>query len=324
MQSSNGVWIGIDGGGTKTTAALCTAKGEILAAATSDASNPLSRPWSHVEQTLRQLIEGLLLTSGRQKDEVEAIVFGLAGADRDEVKELIASAFGGEFGGKLVLDNDAATALYAGTWGEPGVVLIAGTGSIAYGVSRDEKRCRVGGWGYLLGDEGSGFSLGRDALIACLRHYDGRGPKTLLTELLLRHYGASDPSQLIHLVYSAENQRKQISELSRVLLAAAEQGDETACRLVEQAAEALVELASTCLAKLAEPLPVVLAGGLLASGNPLQRQVKARLSTMAAVVSPSVPPVAGALVLALKSRGLAVDEARKERIMCSWPKHGKG
>jgi N-acetylglucosamine kinase-like BadF-type ATPase len=304
VRSNKRYFIGIDGGGTKTTAALCDERGHVLAQAVADSSNILSRPWEEVERTLRQLITDVSSRSGAEPDEIESVMFGLAGADRPQVQQLILTAFEYEFLDKMKIDNDAVSALFSGTWGRPGVVLIAGTGSIAFGLSGTGKRYRVGGWGYLLGDEGSGFDLGRQAVSAVLREFDGRGERTMLTELLLHHYSINSADEVIHRLYSSPNPRKELAEVSHLVEQAAERGDTVAWRLVNRAANALVELAEVCLAKTKEQLPVVLAGGLLAADTLLRRRVLAA-ATFETVI-PSVPPVVGCLVIALQNAGVTI------------------
>jgi N-acetylglucosamine kinase-like BadF-type ATPase len=324
VQSSKRGWIGMDGGGSKTVAALCDEQGDVLARAQGDSANVMSRSWPEVERTLRELIDELLRQSGMAAEQVAAVCLGLAGADRPETKSLLQEAFGPLFGERLLIDNDAAVALYAGTWGEPGVVLIAGTGSIAYGMTKEGARHRVGGWGYLLGDEGSGFDLGRSALASVLRAHDGRGESTMLTELVLGHFGLRSPAELIQLVYGADNPRKLLAEASQVLLAAAEAGDALSLRLVEQAAAELVTLGLTCLKRVGERQPVVLAGGLLTADTLLRQRVIERLSAHAETRIPAHPPVVGALVMALRHTGIAIDQQVRDNLQKNWMGSGRG
>lgn len=304
-KKEQGWMIGIDGGGTKTTGAICDSTGRVAAIVTGDASNPLSRPWPEVEKTIRHLIKELTRRVAIEESRVDAIYMGLAGADRPAVSAKIEAAFQREWQGRLWIDNDAVPALYSGTWGEPGVVLIAGTGSIAYAVHRDHSRYRVGGWGYLLGDEGSGFDVGRQGAIAVLRAFDGRGDATALTPLMLGHYGLTSPAELIAHIYGSDNPRKQLGDCSRLVEEAASQGDEVALRIMEQATHSLLELVAACHAKLGEELPVVLAGGMLAA----ETSVKRKLMEMAtfAILTPTVPPVMGALVACMQRLGRPVN-----------------
>lgn len=308
------IFIGIDGGGTKTVAALCNQHGEVLSLASGDSANMQSRPWYEVETTLRELLRQLFAQANGSVSAVEAVVFGLAGADRPEAKRLISGSFGPLFS-RIYIDNDAVTALYSGTWGGPGIVLIAGTGSIAYGVSGTGIRHRVGGWGYLLGDEGSGFDLGKKAVTAVLRQFDGRGEETLLTATVLQHFAVRVPSELISLLYGSSNPRKRIAEAGRLLLQAADQGDRLSLRLLDQAAEDLLELVFTCENRMQERQPVVLAGGLLSAGSRLQRLVAERLQAAGReAIIPPFPPVAGALIMALQHAGVVVTDAVRQNL----------
>ncbi|EJL25097.1 N-acetylglucosamine kinase [Brevibacillus sp. BC25] len=317
MQSSNGEkwFVGIDGGGSRTRAAICNEAGQVQAIVVGESSNPLSRSWGDVESTLRQLIDAVRIKAGAKEEEVAGLFIGLGGADRPQIKERIQHAFADEWGERLLIDNDVVAALYAGTWGQPGVVLLAGTGSIACAFSKEGARHRVGGWGYLVGDEGSGFDLGKKAAIAVLREYDGRGESTVLTRLFMDHYGVVRPDELINLIYGGSNPRMELAKTSQLVEQAATLGDPVANVLIMQAVEDLLELADACLKKVQEPIPVVLAGGLLTAGTILQEQLVARASFQ--TILPAVSPVVGALVAAVTRLGLAVDEKMAEQLRVS-------
>ncbi len=268
-----------------------------------------------MEATLRELIDAVRIKAGAKKEEVASLFIGLGGADRPQIKERIQHAFADEWGERLLIDNDVIAALYAGTWGQPGVVLLAGTGSIACAFSKEGARHRVGGWGYLVGDEGSGFDLGKKAAIAVMREYDGRGESTVLTRLFMDHYGVERPDELISLIYGGSNPRKELAKTSQLVEQAATLGDPVANALIKQAVEDLLELADACLKKVQEPVPVVLAGGLLTASTILREQLVARASFQ--TVIPIVSPVVGALVAAVTQLGLAVDEKMAEQLRVS-------
>lgn len=317
MQSSNGEkwFIGIDGGGSKTRAAICNEAGQVGAIVVGESSNPLSRSWGDVEATLRQLMDAVRIKAGAKEEEVAGLFIGLGGADRPQIKERIQLAFVDEWGERLLIDNDVIAALYAGTWGQPGVVLLAGTGSIACAFSKEGARHRVGGWGYLVGDEGSGFDLGKKAASAVLREYDGRGESTVLTQLFMDHYGVERPDELISLIYGGSNPRMELAKTSQLVEQAATLGDPVANTLIMQAVEDLLELADACLKKVQEPVPVVLAGGLLTSSTILREQLIGRASFQ--TIIPTVPPVVGALVAAFTKLGFVVDEKMAEQLRVS-------
>lgn len=324
MRSSNeNKWfIGIDGGGTKTRAAICDGTGQVKAIAVGEGTNPLSRPWDEVERTLQACIKQVQEQAGAKAEEVAGLHIGLGGADHQPTKALIQAAFHDTWQERLFIDNDAIAALYAGTWGSPGIVLICGTGSIAYALTEHGERHRVGGWGYLVGDEGSGFDLGKRAAVAVLRAYDGRGEQTMMTELFLTHYGAERPNELISLIYNASNPRMGLAQTSGLVERAAKSGDAIALRLISEAADSLIELATTCFAKTNERLPVVLAGGLLTANTMLCQQLKQKASF--ATVVPSVSPVIGSLVAAMARSGHSLDEKIKKQLQTSVTELEKG
>src|SRR5438045_2968301 len=131
-----------------------------------------------------------------------AICLGIAGVDRPDDTAAVHSIMR-RIGAKaqVVVVNDALVALVAGAGDSPGVVVVAGTGSIAYGRDAAGRAARAGGWGYLLGDEGGGFWIGRSALTAVVRQFDGRGPSTRLTDMVLEEMQLGNPTELIHAVY---------------------------------------------------------------------------------------------------------------------------
>ena len=162
---------------------------EILGEGRGGGANLQAHGELEVEKVLHAVIEEAI---GDRAILPAAVCLGVAGVDRqddDRVVRAIMRRLG--FRSQSLVVNDALVALVAGVGDEPGVVLIAGTGSIAYGVNEDGYAARAGGWGYVLGDEGSGYWIGRQALIAVVREADGRGPRTRLTALVLEHFGLS-------------------------------------------------------------------------------------------------------------------------------------
>ncbi|HET7626822.1 MAG TPA: BadF/BadG/BcrA/BcrD ATPase family protein [Bacillales bacterium] len=315
-------WIGIDGGGTKTTCVIGDENGILFAHAAGDSGNIQSHSPERVKETLCRLIEEVLVKAGSRREQLAVIYLALAGADRREDKQRI-DAFLNPYKRSfvdIVIENDAKAALAAGSWGEPGLVLIAGTGSIAYGFS-SEKAVRVGGWGYLLGDEGSGYDIGRQALSAVLKQLDGRGPKTSLTEFVLEAFAVSEPEQLIPLVYGSPYVKNTIANLSALVFRAAKTGDAQAQAIVEAAVAELLELVRTAYCGMpAVGTNLVLSGGLFSNAFFKQAFVEKAGVTFGdlKVVDPAVSPAVGAYVLALRHSGMAITESLKKEIRQSW------
>ena len=164
--------------------------------------------------------------------------------------------------------TDAVIALAGATAGQPGMICIAGTGSIAYGRNANRKFARVGGWGYIFGDEGGGFDLTRQALRAILRHEEGWGPDTVLRSMLLEETGASDANDLMHRFYTAQFPRPLIASYSKLVDAAANAGDAVARNIIVNAAQQLATAVSAVRMQLferGEPAKTAYVGGVFKS-----------------------------------------------------------
>src|SRR5688572_29797558 len=191
--------LGIDAGGTKTVCQLADGEGRVLAEARSTGANLQAVGELEVEKVLHEVMEKAI---GDRPVVPAAICLGIAGVDRPDdaaVVRAIMKRIG--YKAKVLVVNDALVALEAGAPGQPGVVIISGTGSISYGRNAEGEAARSGGWGYVLGDEGSGYWIGRAALRAVLREADKRGSRTALTRLLLEHFRVTEAQALIHEVY---------------------------------------------------------------------------------------------------------------------------
>jgi len=209
-----------------------------------------------------------------------------------------------------VVVNDALIALVAGAGDAPGVVIIAGTGSIAYGRNREGEAARAGGWGHMIGDEGSGYWIGREALAAVMRAADERGPETRLTADILAHFGISDVSRLPRIVYDREQPRTAVAALGPLVQRVSEQGDAVATRILERAVDELVLAARSVTTRLemrGEAFTFYLAGGMFRVVPRLAADLPPKLAEVAPrcqVERLDKEPAAGAVWLALaEARG---------------------
>ncbi|HEY8530717.1 MAG TPA: BadF/BadG/BcrA/BcrD ATPase family protein, partial [Limnochorda sp.] len=223
---------------------------------------------------------------------------------------------------EVMVVHDGVAALLAGTLGEPGVLLLAGTGSLALALGPDGREIRAGGWGYLLGDEGSGYWIGREAIRAALRAEDGRGPATSLTRRLCRAAGVERVSDLVGPVHRGEWSRARIAGLAKDVLEAAVQGDEVARAIIDSAARELALLVRAVLDRAEflaslDPVPTVTAGGLFRMGEAWLARVEralAREAPRARLAGRVEEPVVGAAYLALKTFHNRVPEPALERL----------
>lgn len=236
---------------------------------------------------------------------LEALVIGAAGIGRPSDAEKALEAFGKAFPGvKVQAHNDAIVALAGGTLGDPGAVVIAGTGSTAWAYLPDGAWIRTGGWGYLLGDEGSGFAIGLEALRRVTRASDGRESPTSLTEAVLKAYEIADVWDMVPLMYGGPVPKQLIAGLAPVVLEEAEKGDQVAMAVVQQAAGDVAQLVAALRknAELPAPCPLVVVGGLFS--NPLFfRLFQEKIDAGQLGFQPFYPklaPAAGACVMALR------------------------
>jgi len=298
--------LGLDAGGTKTVCLLADERGQILAEARGPGANLQAGGELEVEKALHGVIAEAL---GRDRAiRPAAICCGMAGVDRPEDTAVIRGILT-RIGQKadLLIVNDALIALEAGAPGQAGVVIVAGTGSIAYGRDDAGRAARAGGWGHVLGDEGSGYWLGRQALQSVVRSADGRGPATKLTARVLAHYGVSRAQDLVHHIYYGGSRPSAIAALGAVVQAAAEEGDGIARQIIETGALELAAAAVSVATRLAlDACPVVLSGGMFRAVPRLQTSVSLRVRQALphATIQPlAVEPALGAVRFALALAG---------------------
>jgi len=295
--------LGIDAGGTKTVCLLANGEGEVLAEARGGGANLQSAGELEVEKVLHHVMEAAL----SQHDVLPAaICLGIAGVDRpadaDAIRGIMRRIV---FKTRTLVVNDALVALVAGAGDDSGIVVVAGTGSIAYGRNGLGQAARSGGWGYLLGDEGGGFWIGRSALSAVVRQSDGRGPATLLTAMVLEHMRLANPTELIHEIYYRDVQRHAIAGLAGLVQRAADAGDAVAAQILKRAGNELAAAAASVITRLGmrgEAFPTVLAGGVFHGVAGLQGDVEAHLSEVAprsVIRVLDVEPAVGAVRLAI-------------------------
>lgn len=300
--------LGIDGGGSKTVCYLADADGAIIGTGRGGGANLQAQGELEVEKVLHGVIEQAI---GERSIHPDAACLGVAGADREDDYRVLRDVMRRLGFRRTLIVNDALIALVAGVGDAPGVVLIAGTGSIAYGLRADGLAARSGGWGSVLGDEGSGYWIGRHALAAVMREADGRGAKTQLTTLLLEHFGLAEPSGLVREIYEqraragpARFQRQTIAALAPTIARAHADGDVVASEILSQAAEELTRAAASVIERLGmrgSNFPTVLAGGLFSAVPWLADEVTGRLGEVAprtTVVRLGDEPARGAVHLA--------------------------
>jgi N-acetylglucosamine kinase-like BadF-type ATPase len=296
--------IGIDAGGTKTVCLLADGEGRILSSARGGGANLQGAGELQVEKVLHETMEEAI---GSRDIVPAAICLGIAGVDREEDHAIVRGIMKRiGYKARVVVVNDALVALETGAPGAPGVVIISGTGSIAYGRNARGEAARAGGWGYMLGDEGGGYWIGRAALRAVLRAADHRGPATVLTELLLAHFEVPHPQALLREVYQHRMNPAAIGALARSVQAAFARGDEAAIGILRSAANELEGSALSVARRLdlvGEPIAFILAGGIFRAVPWLEQELSRRLRVVAPRSTATLltrEPAEGAVTLALQ------------------------
>jgi N-acetylglucosamine kinase-like BadF-type ATPase len=238
--------VAVDGGKTKTSCVVFNEEGEVISTSSSGPSG-LLLPSDTVKKNLWTAISNSLSQAGLHIEDINVLSIGLADIDTKRDVERASSLIR-----ELpipnsvitVVEHDAVVAYYAVTYGAPGVAVIAGTGSIAFGMNRLGERARSGGWNWLFGDEGSGYWIAKEALQAAARASDGRGPKTTLVDVFMENFKINDPLDMLEVVYrNMGSDPLRIADLAVLVDRVAEDGDEVAISILEKAG---VELALAC------------------------------------------------------------------------------
>lgn len=307
MSGSDGVVLGIDAGGSKTLALVAGLDGVVRGRARSGAGNYHAVGFAAASSAITDAAREALRSAGCEASEVRAVCLGAAGVDRPDDRALWTEWARQAFpDAKARIVNDALIVLAAATAGDCcGLAVIAGTGSIVYGRDARGETSRAGGWGYLMGDEGSNFSIGQAALRAVTRAADGRAQPTGLTPALLEHWELKQPSDLVAKVYGDTN-RKDISRLGRLVEAVAETGDEVARRILEEAGQELAVAANAVVRRLdlKDDISCALAGAVLTRGERVRGSLLRHAQQAGLQLDPVVlveEPAYGAVELAIET-----------------------
>jgi N-acetylglucosamine kinase len=300
--------LGIDAGGTKTVCLLADSQGAIVSEGRGPGANLHTAGELAVEKVLHAAMETAI---GDRDITPAAICLGIAGVDReDEATAVRAIMRRIGYKSRVLVVNDALIGLVAGARDDPGIAINAGTGSIVYGRNAQFEAARAGGWGHMIGDEGSGYWIGRESLAAVMRAFDGRGPETQLAGDILSHFNVDDESRLPRIVYDRELPRVSVAALGPIAQRAAEQGDAVALRILERAAEELVLAARSVATRLemrGDTFTFYLAGGVFRVVPWLVDELQRRLMEVAPraqVQTLDEEPALGAVWLALaETRG---------------------
>jgi N-acetylglucosamine kinase-like BadF-type ATPase len=295
--------LGIDVGGTKTVCLLADDHGKVIASGREEGANLQAVGELALEKVLHSVMERTLDGTGTVPS---VICLGIAGVDRAEDEAVVRGIMARiGYKARILVVNDALIALHAGVGAAAGIVIVSGTGSIAYGRNDRGESARAGGWGHVLGDEGSGYWIGRLALRAVVRHADGRSPATDLTPRLLEHFAVQRAEELINRVYHDGLTPRSIAAIASYVQDAHDRGDVVATGILSRAAGELATAATAVTERLelaASAFTFVLAGGMFRAVPWLWEEMQRVLPSIAPhsrVLRLDEEPALGALGLAL-------------------------
>ena len=231
LHTQNSV-VGVDGGGTKTEAVVMDAHQRVIGEGLAGPSNPLRVGIAGAAASIREAIDNACASAKLRRGDLVAAQIGLAGARRQELRERMRETLTPLDIGEIEVVTDASIALYGATGGAPGLVVIAGTGSICCGINARRKRFCAGGWGPIAGDEGGGAWLARRALRAVAHAFDGRGPQTALTDLACAYFHVTSPDDLTTAIYAPTITNERLAGFGRDVVNAAKEEDSVALQIV--------------------------------------------------------------------------------------------
>ena len=323
MNPADIIVIGIDGGGTRTRAVAVDGVGVLVGHKEFGSINLDDVPQDEAQLRLLEAITDLRGESGRDKA-FDAAFLGMGGVlsarDRASMRRLALDA-GLAHEDRVGVHHDAFAALEGGLLGAPGIIVVAGTGSICFGRNREGREATCGNWGPSLGDEGSGHWLGREALRATAHAYDGRRPETSLARAALAWLDIDDPDDLLARVHRDDLTRSVIASFAPTVLRLAREDDPVANDIVREGTRLLATTVDTVYRQLFAPAPVdaIVVGGLAGDAiywEAFDQSVHAVLPNLR-IVRPVLRPVLGAARMALRQAGVLPDDGIDENLLAA-------
>ena len=312
--------IGVDGGGTKTDVILVSHEGSIIGRILGSSTNYQAVGGEKLKLKITSLIKKLLNETNVRENEISHLYLGLAGAGRKSDQDTIKKCFDDtDFKGKITVESDTRIAMAGAFGNRPGIILIAGTGDICFGMNADGEFFRSGGWGYLLGDEGSGYHIGHEAINAALKDYDGRGEPTSLRRLLETKYQLKSIDEIIPLVYQSKIDRAAIAGLAPMVYEEVKKGDSVAQQIIKEIGAELRKLIKSVKQNLNfkdKRVKVALIGSIFKQKEMLIHEIRNELHEIVTdieLTEPEFEPSLGAVLLALIKSGITIDD----HILCN-------
>ena len=301
-------YIGVDGGASKTAAIVIDENDRKLGSGIAGPSNHLRVGIEEATRNIERAVNIAMVEAGIAMRDVEYAYFGIAGSDHPVHRQRVIDSLKIFFPhGNFIVDTDALVALTGAIGFGAGVVIIYGTGSVAFGRNANGDEARSGGWGPTLGDEGSGYWIAREGLSAVVRAHDARGFNTVMTDLMCKEFGMCNAEELPKFVYATSTHADDIARYGKVVIEAAMGDDDVARDILARAGAELVECVLAVARKLHmtdDDFPVAYVGGAFHAGELLLSPMRLRLqrdAPGAVLIPPKSAPVEGAAMMAKRA-----------------------
>ena len=308
LKKSHNLYLGVDGGGTKTHIVILNEAKEFVCEGFAGASNPLRVGIETAVTNIVKAINAACDSANQSRGDIVSATLGLAGVRRSDLRQRIREGIYKQLHiRKIEVITDAEIALYGSTLGKAGLVVIAGTGSVCIGQNDKGENFSAGGWGPLAGDEGGGAGIARSALHAIAKASDGRGKPTILSDLAIDYFRAAHIEDLVVAIYAPQIDNAKIAGFARFVVEAAKEGDEVAIELVSQAGHELGSAANAVIKKLkieSRKFPISHVGSIFKAGelltNPFLETVH-KIAPKAYFIEPKLAPAIAAAQMAIKN-----------------------
>lgn len=316
--TSHLLYLGVDGGGTKTHIALMNNAGRVQCEGFDGPANPLRVGVETAVGNIVKAINEACDKCGLSRGDITAATLGLAGVRRADIRQRVRDSFLQRIRVHTIeVITDAEIAWYGTTLGKPGLVVIAGTGSICFGKDESGRTAISGGWGPLAGDEGGGVGIAREALQAVAKASDGRGQRTILSRHASEYFRAAGPENLIVAIYSPQVDNSRISGFAKYVVEAAREGDAVAKRIIHDAGSELGLAACAVIEKLGlqkTKVPIGCVGSVFKAGKLLTKPMLDAISKVAPkafLTEPKMPPAHAAALMAFEAQNMANNGSRR-------------
>ncbi|MEP7038748.1 MAG: BadF/BadG/BcrA/BcrD ATPase family protein [Acidobacteriota bacterium] len=306
-RKSDNLFLGVDGGGTKTLVVLLDGESNVIAEGLSGASNPMRVGIEKAVTNISEAVNNACDKSNRNPTDIVAAALGLAGVRRNDIRLRVRERISRMLGTKFVeVVTDADIALYGAVKDKTGLVVIAGTGSICLGKNEKGEKGIAGGWGPLAGDEGGGAGIARRALQAIAKASDGRGSSTKLSQKAMEYFRAGKPEDLLVAIYAPQIDNTRIAGFAKFVSEAAAEGDEVSKQILAEAGYELGLAATAVIRQLKlqkRKFPIAIVGSIFQSGQIITRpliETVAKTAPKAYLIEPPLPPAVAAAQMAFE------------------------